>query len=76
MEVRRDVQDRFNQELQQRLEGTVWSTGGCASWYLDDTGRNTTLWPGSTWPFRQKTRHFDASCYELRTRAGVAAQAA
>lgn len=23
---------------------TVWTTG-CASWYLDATGRNSTLWP-------------------------------
>jgi cation diffusion facilitator CzcD-associated flavoprotein CzcO len=76
VDVRRDVQDSFNRELQERLKDTVWSTGGCASWYLDDTGRNTTLWPGSTWPFRQKTRRFDAACYELRTRAGVAAAAA
>jgi hypothetical protein len=75
VDVRREVQDAYNEELQERLQGTVWSTGGCSSWYLDDTGRNTTLWPGSTWPFRQKTRRFDASCYELRTRVGAAAPA-
>ena len=38
------------------MAGTVWTTGGCASWYLDDRGRNTTLWPGSTWRFRRQTR--------------------
>ena len=27
-----------------------------ASWYLDDTGRNTTLWPRSTWDFRRRLR--------------------
>ena len=74
MDVRKEVQDSYNVELQERLKDTVWSTGGCASWYLDDTGRNTTLWPGSTWPFRQKTRRFDASCYALEKR--VAAPAA
>jgi hypothetical protein len=25
---------------------TVWMTGGCSSWYLDSSGRNSTLWPG------------------------------
>jgi cation diffusion facilitator CzcD-associated flavoprotein CzcO len=66
VDVRREAQDAFNAELQERLRGTVWSTGGCASWYLDDTGRNTTLWPGSTWPFRRRTRRFDATAYTLQ----------
>jgi cation diffusion facilitator CzcD-associated flavoprotein CzcO len=66
VDVREEAQEAFNSELQERLSGTVWSTGGCASWYLDDTGRNTTLWPGSTWPFRRRTRRFDAGAYTLR----------
>ena len=36
-------------------EGTVWNTG-CASWYLDETGRNATLWPDWTLRFRQRHR--------------------
>src|SRR4051812_648485 len=71
VDVRREVQDAYNAELEDRLKDTVWSTGGCASWYLDDTGRNTTLWPGSTWPFRQRTRRFDPACYTLQTRVGA-----
>ena len=42
------------------------STGGCASWYLDANGRNTTLWPDFTWRFRQRTRRFDPAHYVLR----------
>jgi cation diffusion facilitator CzcD-associated flavoprotein CzcO len=71
IDVRREVQDAYNAELQENLKDTVWSTGGCASWYLDDTGRNTTLWPGSTWPFRRRTRRFDPAAYELRARVGT-----
>jgi cation diffusion facilitator CzcD-associated flavoprotein CzcO len=74
VDVRPEVQDSYNQELQERLRDTVWSTGGCASWYLDDTGRNTTLWPGSTWPFRRRTRRFDPAAYTLSTRVGARAQ--
>ena len=47
------------------MEGTVWNTG-CASWYLDDTGRNATLWPDWTWRFRRRTARFDPASYELR----------
>ena len=42
----------------------MWNTG-CASWYLDDTGRNATLWPDWTFRFRQRTARFDPSEYEL-----------
>jgi cation diffusion facilitator CzcD-associated flavoprotein CzcO len=66
-EVRRDVADRFNAELDRRMQGTVWTTG-CSSWYLDDTGRNATLWPDWTFAFRRRTARFDPAHYEIRTR--------
>jgi len=62
-----EVVDRFDQEIQRKLRRTVWSTG-CSSWYLDASGRNTTLWPDFTWQYRQRTRRFDADRYRL-TRA-------
>ncbi len=65
LEVRRDVQDRYNQRLHARLSRTVWSTGGCVSWYQTSTGKNTTLWPGFTFEFRARTRRFDPTHYEL-----------
>jgi cyclohexanone monooxygenase len=64
VEVRREAQDEYNVELQKRMERTIWTTGGCASWYLDAQGRNTTLWPGFTFTFRQLTRHFDHAAYD------------
>lgn len=62
LDVRTNEQQVYNQELQGRLENTVWQTG-CRSWYLNENGRNTTLWPGYTWRFRQRTRRFDPSAY-------------
>jgi len=67
-EVRPDAQAAFNDELARRLEGTVWNAGGCRSWYLDAKGRNTTLWPGFTWEFRRRTRHFDPDAYVFSSR--------
>jgi cation diffusion facilitator CzcD-associated flavoprotein CzcO len=66
VEVRQEAQDAFNRELQRRLSTTVWNQGGCRSWYLDANGRNTTLWPGYTWRFRQRTRRFDPWHHVLR----------
>jgi cation diffusion facilitator CzcD-associated flavoprotein CzcO len=67
VEVRPEVQSAYNDELQAKLGGTVWSTGGCKSWYLDSTGRNTTLWPSFTFRFREQTRTFDPADYVLST---------
>jgi cation diffusion facilitator CzcD-associated flavoprotein CzcO len=67
VEVRREVMDAFSDEMQTQLAGTVW-TSGCASWYLDASGRNTTLWPTFTWRYRARTRRFDAAAYSFEAR--------
>ncbi|WP_067720167.1 flavin-containing monooxygenase [Nocardia yamanashiensis] len=72
VEVRKDVQDEYNAELQRKLEGAVWSTGGCASWYLDKHGNNTTLWPDFTFRFRSLLEKFDVAAYETTSAAPVA----
>jgi cation diffusion facilitator CzcD-associated flavoprotein CzcO len=58
-----DAQRRWNAALQERMRGTVWATGGCASWYQDEHGRITTLWPGSTARLRWETRRIDLAEY-------------
>ncbi|MFB8006141.1 flavin-containing monooxygenase [Nocardia sp. NPDC056000] len=73
IEVRKDVQDEYNAELQQKLSGAVWSTGGCASWYMDKHGNNTTLWPDFTFRFRSLLQKFDVSAYETSSSARTAA---
>ena len=55
IEVRQDAQQRFNRRLHAALERTVWSSG-CVSWYRTRTGKNTTLWPGFTFTFRNLAR--------------------
>ncbi len=64
LEPSQDVTDRWNRSLQKRMGRTVWTTGGCQSWYLDSHGRNTTLWPRSTVDFRRRLASFDAEAYE------------
>ncbi|MFC3150252.1 flavin-containing monooxygenase [Litoribrevibacter euphylliae] len=55
MEVKPEIQTQFNEWIQNGLKNTVWSSG-CASWYIQDNGKNFTIWPGSTWRYRLKTR--------------------
>ncbi|MGV9723639.1 flavin-containing monooxygenase [Nocardia beijingensis] len=65
VEVRRDVQDAYNADLQKKLASSVWLTGGCSSWYLDKHGNNTTLWPDFTFEFRRLTKTFDVAAYDI-----------
>lgn len=66
IEVRPEAVERFNQKLQLKMRRTVWTQGGCASWYLDSKGRNSTLWPDFTFRFTKMTSRFDATAYDVR----------
>jgi cation diffusion facilitator CzcD-associated flavoprotein CzcO len=65
-EVRPEAQQQWNDQVQAGLANTVWSRGGCVSWYLDAGGRNSTLWPGFCWQFRRAVRRFDPDAYLVR----------
>jgi cation diffusion facilitator CzcD-associated flavoprotein CzcO len=64
IEVTPEAQERYNAALERKLDGTVWNTG-CASWYLDRTGRNATIWPDWTWRFRRRVARLDPAEYTL-----------
>ncbi|KEZ76629.1 flavin-containing monooxygenase [Salinisphaera hydrothermalis] len=63
MTVKKSVQDRFNRGIQKRMKHTSW-TSGCNSWYLTDSGKNTTLYPGFNWEYRMRLWLFRPSEYE------------
>ena len=58
IEPSRAAQDRFTAWVDRHMAGTVWLAGGCRSWYLDPTGRNSTLWPSYSWRYRLATRRW------------------
>jgi hypothetical protein len=61
----RSAQDRDNAELQTELGRTVWNTGGCRSWYLDEHGVNRALWSGMTWEYWRDMRKLKPSEYKF-----------
>ena len=75
-EVKAEAVRDFVEDLDEKMQDTVWNTG-CSSWYLDDTGRNATLWPDWTFAFRRRTARFDQENWALdaaaREREAVAA---
>ena len=65
IEVREAAQHAFSESIREQLQGTVWLLGGCNSWYLNEQGGTSVLWPGSTWAFTAALRQLDPSEYEL-----------
>lgn len=62
-----EAQERFVQTVDEMTDGTVWTSGGCTSWYLDATGRNSNLWPGATFDYHRRTYRFRAQDHATRT---------
>jgi cation diffusion facilitator CzcD-associated flavoprotein CzcO len=63
LETTPQAQEAYRRLIAQKSTGTVWVGGGCASWYLDKHGHNTTLWPDFTFRFRKLTRKLDRENY-------------
>jgi len=62
LEVRADVQAAYNVGLQEKLGKAVWQSG-CRSWYINEAGKNTTLWPGFTFKYREQVRRINLVDY-------------
>jgi cation diffusion facilitator CzcD-associated flavoprotein CzcO len=58
-----EAQAAFVAEVEAGTRGSVWTAGGCLSWYVDATGRNSTLWPGSVRSYQRRLRRFEPADY-------------
>ncbi len=66
VEVRPDAQDHYMRWAGDDLDRTVWARGGCQSWYLDEAGKPSLMWPRTMWGFRRMLRRFDPEHYRLQ----------
>ncbi|MGW0423879.1 flavin-containing monooxygenase [Streptomyces sp. NPDC003015] len=69
LNVRPAVQAAHNTAVQGALATTVYNTGGCTSYYVNSTGRNTFAWPWSTEQLVRRLGNFDADAYTSDTPA-------
>jgi cation diffusion facilitator CzcD-associated flavoprotein CzcO len=65
IDVRPDVQNAFNREIQSRFRGTVW-VRGCTSWYKTADGKIVNNWPGYTFAYRRATRRPDPRDFRVK----------
>jgi cation diffusion facilitator CzcD-associated flavoprotein CzcO len=63
LDVRPEVEERYDREVQRRLGHSVWSA--CTSWYRQADGRVSTNWPGLVTEYDRRTRRFDVADYRV-----------
>jgi cation diffusion facilitator CzcD-associated flavoprotein CzcO len=62
LDVRADVQRRYNERIQKRLTKTTWMSG-CSSWYLTADGFNASMYPGFATQYLRQMRDFQFADY-------------
>lgn len=64
LDVRPEVQDRYNEDIQRRLQATTWNSG-CQSWYLTEDGFNATMYPGFATQYVKQLKALDLQDYKI-----------
>jgi cation diffusion facilitator CzcD-associated flavoprotein CzcO len=70
LDVRADVQRRYNDRIQKRLAKTTWMSG-CSSWYLTADGFNAAMYPGFATQYLRQMRNFRFADYDAVARDAV-----
>lgn len=66
LDVTVEAEEEFVRHLERKMEGTVWLSDGCETWYIDSrSGRLTSLWPDFAHGFRRENGYFDPSPYRI-----------
>ncbi|MGV0905093.1 flavin-containing monooxygenase [Mycobacterium novum] len=64
LDVRPEVQSRYNKDIQRRLESTTWNSG-CQSWYLTEDGFNATMFPGFATQYVNQLKTVDLKEFKI-----------
>jgi len=75
LEVRVEAMERFNRQVQERLQGSAWAAG-CTSWYKSPDGRITNNWCGSVEDYKAETVRLAVSDFDLTMEASRYAESA
>ena len=62
LDVKESVQEEQFQDFQKRMGKSTWSAG-CTSWYLNEDGTNSAIWPGFSFEYGLRIRRFKRAAY-------------
>ena len=67
------AQRAYVADIDARLASTTWNAGGCTSWYLDRTGRNSSIWPDGVGRFVRTVSRVMAHDYRFTPKQAATA---
>jgi cation diffusion facilitator CzcD-associated flavoprotein CzcO len=74
--VTEELEEQYVSSIDARAVGTVWTSGGCKSWYVDQrSGRLSTLWPDFMSQFRAENGTFNPDVYDCVPRSAAVGHA-
>ena len=65
LDLKSEVLDQWRDEMEERSAKSVWTQGGCESWYVTKDGINTNNWPGPWLEYKRRTRRINPNEYQF-----------
>lgn len=59
IEIKEEAYNEYNKAIHAASKKSVWETGNCSSWYQNQSGINTGVYPGFSFNFRRAANHYD-----------------
>lgn len=73
--LKREKMLAYREKLDRDIAGTVWSSaGGCDSWYQDEHGRSTPVWPNYVLKYKWLNRRFNTDNFDITTSSQLSRQ--
>ncbi len=67
-DIKESVDKEYNEDLQKKMQRTIWVVGGCKSWYQDIEGKNRTIFPDFNFKFRSLVKNFNFNKFNIEKR--------
>ena len=55
----------YTDMVHREMQGTVWESGGCNSWYKSQSGKVIAMFPGFSFTFRHLARRMNPAHHRL-----------
>ena len=65
IDIKESEEVAYNEEIQRKLQSTIWVKGGCKSWYQDLDGKNRVIFPDFNFVFRRMANSPDFSKFTI-----------
>lgn len=66
VDITLNAQNNCMEAIREEMKNTVWGTNKCASWYENNKGEITALWPESCTSYWNKLRNVDFSLFNFQ----------